>query len=241
MNHHRFSEEIERVLTRLPQEEETKFRTYFENAPAEVLSMLSLEKRYADRYLVEENDPIDRIYILLEGQVKAVDFRVKGSSYEYARFDGVSFLGSMECVFGEECYMANIITVTPCTLASLPRRIFENWISSDLAALCRETRMMRQTLLENSRENRMLLLLNGMERLIYLLVKKCRSRGEGRDHILAVNRQELAEQCGTSVKTVNRSMKRLEDSGFLTREGHKVKITQRQYAAMQEYLGLILN
>ena len=241
MNHHRFSEEIERVLTRLPQEEETKFRTYFENAPAEVLSMLSLEKRYADRYLVEESDPIDRIYILLEGQVKAVDFRVKGSSYEYARFDGVSFLGSMECVFGEDCYMANIITVTPCTLVSLPRRSFENWINNDLAVLRRETKMMRQTLLENSRENRMLLLLNGMERLIYLLVKKCRSRGEARDYILAVNRQELAEQCGTSVKTVNRSMKRLEDSGFLTREGHKVKITQRQYAAMQEYLGLILN
>ena len=241
MNHHRFSEEIERVLTRLPQEEETKFRTYFEYAPAEVLSMLSLEKRYADRYLVEESDPIDRIYILLEGQVKAVDFRVKGSSYEYARFDGVSFLGSMECVFGEECYMANIITVTPCTLVSLPRRSFENWINNDLAVLRRETKMMRQTLLENSRENRMLLLLNGMERLIYLLVKKCRSRGEARDYILAVNRQELAEQCGTSVKTVNRSMKRLEDSGFLTREGHKVKVTQRQYAAMQEYLGLILN
>ena len=241
MNHYRFSEELERVLTRLPQEEEQKFRTYFENAPAEVLSMMNLEKRYADRYLVEEHDPVDRIYILLEGQVKAVDFRVKGSSYEYARFDGVTFLGSMECVFGEDCYMTNIITVTPCTLASLPRNVFENWISADLDALRRETRNMRQVLLEISRENRMLLLLSGMERLIYLLVKKCRSRGECREYILSVNRQELAEQCGTSVKTVNRSMKRLEDSGFLTREGHKVKITQRQYAAMQEYLALILN
>ena len=241
MNHYRFSEELERVLTRLPQEEEQKFRTYFENAPAEVLSMMNLEKRYADRYLVEEHDPIDRIYILLEGQVKAVDFRVKGSSYEYARFDGVTFLGSMECVFGEDCYMTNIITVTPCALASLPRNVFENWIFVDLDALRRETRNMRQVLLEISRENRMLLLLSGMERLIYLLVKKCRSKGDFREYILAVNRQELAEQCGTSVKTVNRSMKRLEDSGFLTREGHKVKITQRQYAAMQEYLALILN
>ena len=88
MNHHRFSEELERVLTRLPQEEEKKFRNYFDNAPSDVLNLLSLEKRYADRYLVEEHEPIERIYILLEGQVKAVDFRVKGSSYEYARFDG---------------------------------------------------------------------------------------------------------------------------------------------------------
>ena len=228
MNYQKFSKEIERVLTRISQEDAKKFRTYFETAPGDVMNLLSLEKRYADRYL-------------LEGQVKAVDFRVKGSAYEYAQFNGVTFLGSMECLFGEKCYMTNLITVTPCTLVSLPRKVFEDWICNDISALRREMQNIRTTLMENSRENRMLLLLNGMERLIYLLVKKCQSRGEAREYVLSVNRQELAEQCGSSVKTVNRSMKRLEDEGFLTREGHKVKITQRQYLSMQEYLDLILN
>ena len=241
MIHQRFSEEIERILNRIPQEEAKRFRTYFETAPGEVVSRMSLEKRYADRYLVEESEAVERVYILLEGQVKAVDFRVKGSAYEYARFDPVSFLGTMECCFDQTNYAANLITVTPCTLLTLPRNVFENWLNSDLQALRREAENMRRNLLENSRENRMLLLLNGMERLILLLVKKCSSRGDAREHVLSVNRQELAEQCGASVKTVNRSMKRLEDSGFLTREGHKVKITQRQFAAMQEYLDLILN
>ena len=241
MNYQKFSEEIERILSQIPQDEARKFRTYFESAPGDVVSMLSLEKRYADRYLVEENEPVERVYILLDGQVKAVDFRVKGSAYENARFDGVSFLGSMECLFGEERYLTNLITVTPCTLVSLPRNVFESWIMSDLQALRREAQNMRQQLLEHSRQSRLLLLLNGMERLIYLLVAKCRSRGEAREFVLSVNRQELAEQCGSSVKTVNRSMKRLEDGGFLTREGHKVKVTQRQFAAMQEYLDLIFN
>ena len=241
MIHQRFSEEIERILNRIPQEEAKRFRTYFETAPGEVVSRMSLEKRYADRYLVEESEAVERVYILLEGQVKAVDFRVKGSAYEYARFDPVSFLGTMECCFDQTNYAANLITVTPCTLVTLPRNVFENWLNSDLHALRREAENMRRNLLENSRENRMLLLLNGMERLILLLVKKCSSRGDAREHVLSVNRQELAEQCGASVKTVNRSMKRLEDSGFLTREGHKVKITQRQFAAMREYLDLILN
>ena len=241
MNHLRFSEEIERLLHRIPQEEAMKFRKYFEGAPGEVISRMSLEKRYADRYLVEENDPVERVYILLEGQVKAVDFRVKGSAHEYARFDAVSFLGTMECLMGEEQYATNLITVTPCTLVSLPRNVLEAWLTTDLQAMRREAENLRRALLETSRENRLLLLLNGMERLILLLVKKCRDRGELREYVLSVNRQELAEQCGSSVKTVNRSMKRLEDSGFLTREGHKVKITQRQYAAMREYLNLILN
>ena len=241
MNYQKFCEDIERVLSAIPQEEARKFRTYFESAPGEVLGMLSLEKRYADRYLVEENEPVERIYILLEGQVKAVDFRVKGSAYEYARFNGVSFLGTMECLFEEAQYMTNLITVTPCTLVSLPKKVYEGWLNSDIQVLRREAQNMRQQLLEHSRQSRLLLLLNGMERLIYLLVAKCRSRGEAREFVLSVNRQELAEQCGSSVKTVNRSMKRLEDGGFLTREGHKVKVTQRQFAAMQEYLDLIFN
>ena len=241
MNYQKFSVDIERVLNTIPQEEARKFRTYFESAPGEVLGMLSLEKRYADRYLVEESEPVERIYILLEGQVKAVDFRVKGSAYEYARFNAVSFLGTMECLFEEEHYMTNLITVTPCTLVSLPKKVYGDWLNSDIQVLRREALNMRKHLLEYSRQSRLLLLLNGMERLIYLLVDKCCSRGGSREFILSVNRQELAEQCGSSVKTVNRSMKRLEDGGFLTREGHKVKVTQRQFAAMQEYLDLIFN
>ena len=241
MNHYRFSEEIERVLTRLPQEEESKFRTYFDNAPAEVLSMLSLEKRYADRYLVEESDPIDRIYILLEGQVKAVDFRVKGASYEFAVFAPVTFFGSMECLFGLEHYATTLVTDTACTLMSMPKVVFEKWLLSNPDAMKREAVSMRNYLLERTRESRVMMMLNGTERLMYLLTRMCEMQGQRDEYLLAVNRQELAEQSGSSVKTVNRSMKKLEESDMVLRVGHKVKVTQNQYLSMKTYLDGILN
>ena len=86
-----------------------------------------------------------------------------------------------------------------------------------------------------------MMLLNGTERLMYLLTRMCEMQGRREEYILAVNRQELAEQSGSSVKTVNRSMKKLEESDMVLRVGHKVKITQNQYGSMKEYLDGILN
>ena len=230
---------IEVILEHLPQEQEENFRKYFINAPDSVLSAIRIEKRSPNQVLAEEHEPIEKIYILMEGIVRAIDYRVKGSAYEYARFEGVTVLGSMECVFGIQNYMTTLITASACTLLVMPRQIYESWIWKDTNALRAEAQSMRGYLLDHTMENRVMLMMNGAERLIYLLTKKCESLGQQAEYILPINRQELADQSGFSVKTVNRSMKKLEEDGFLIREGHKVRITQTQLAAMKEYLDLI--
>lgn len=241
MNCRIFSDQIENVLEQIPQKQAQAFRDYFQNAPESVLSAMSLEKRNADRILVEEHEPIEKVFILLSGTVRAIDYRVKGSAYEHARFSGVANLGSMECMFGIATYTTTLVTVTACTFATMPRQVFENWIWQDIGALRAEATRMRGYLLEHTRENRIMLLLSGKERLIYLLVKLCQSKGAAEHYLLSVNRQELAERTGSSVKTVNRSMKALEEEGYIRREGHKVKITQNQYSSMKDYLELISN
>ena len=236
-----FPKEIEQILRKIPEFYSGYFRDYFQNAPDELLGAMCLETRKAGRLLAEENEPIEKVYFLLEGEVKAVDFRVKGTAYEFAHFGPVTGLGSMECLFDLKNYMATLVTMASCTFVSIPRSIFESWMKSDAPTLLRETRSMQRYLLDYTRESRVMMLLNGTERLIYLLIKRCDEQGRREEYLLPVNRQELAEQSGSSVKTVNRSMKKLEESGFVLRVGHKVKITQKQYAAMQGHLGEILN
>ena len=240
MNNRKLLEQIEGILNQIPKEQREHFEKYFQNAPDALLRTINIERRSVNKVLVEENEPIEKIYILMKGTVKAVDFRVRGSAYEFARFDGFTVLGSMECMLGIQNYMTTLITASPCILLAIPREAYDNWIFRDINALRADVGFLRENLLERSRENRIMFLLNGMERLVYLLVKLCESRGEAEEYLLSINRQELAEQSGSSVKTVNRSMKSLEESDFLTRVGHKVKITKSQYASMREYLELIL-
>lgn len=236
-----FPKEIENIFRQIPEEHSAYLKDYFHNAPEGLLSAMTLESRKATRILVEENDRIEKVYVLLEGHVKAVDFRVKGASYEFAIFGPMTLFGSMECLFGLERYATTLVTDTACTLISMPKVSFENWLMADPNAMQKEARSMREYLLERTRESRVMMMLNGTERLMYLLTRMCEMQGQREEYILAVNRQELAEQSGSSVKTVNRSMKKLEESDMVLRVGHKVKVTKSQYVSMKSYLDGIFN
>ena len=236
-----FPKEIEHILRQISEERSAYVMDYFREAPEGLLTAMTLEIRKSNRILVEENDWIEKVYVLLEGQVKAVDFRVKGASYEFAIFGPGTFFGSMECLFGLERYATTLVTDTACTLVSIPKVLFEKWLLSDPVAMKKEALSMREYLLERTRESRVMMMLNGTERLMYLLTRMCEMQGQREEYMLAVNRQELAEQSGSSVKTVNRSMKKLEESDMVLRVGHKVKIVRSQYDAMKEYLNGILN
>ena len=236
-----FPKEIEHALRQIPEEHSDHIKDYFQDASEGLLTAMTLETIKANRILVEENDRIEKVYALLEGQVKAVDFRVKGASYEFAVFAPVTFFGSMECLFGLEHYATTLVTDTACTLMSMPKVVFEKWLLSNPDAMKREAVSMRNYLLERTRESRVMMMLNGTERLMYLLTRMCEMQGQRDEYLLAVNRQELAEQSGSSVKTVNRSMKKLEESDMVLRVGHKVKVTQNQYLSMKTYLDGILN
>ena len=236
-----FPKEIEHILKQIPEERSAYLKDYFQNAPDALLASMTLESRKSNRILAEENDRIEKVYVLLEGYVKAVDFRVKGTSYEFAVFGPGTLFGSMETMFNLDHFAATLVTDTACTLVSIPKITFENWLMGDANAMKKEARSMREYLLDRTRESRVMMLLNGTERLMYLLTRMCEMQGRREEYLLAVNRQDLAEQSGSSVKTVNRSMKKLEESDMVLRVGHKVKITQNQYDAMKDSLGEILN
>lgn len=232
----KIASQIKDILVRIPDNQEAYFRNYFSNAPDAVLNAIRIEKICQDHLLTEENEPIEKIYVLMEGVVKAIDYRVKGSAYEYARFEAVTVIGSMECVFGIQEYITTLVTSTPCTLLVIPRSVYESWLWEDTNALRAEAQSMRSYLLDRTRESRVMILLNGAERLVYVLIKECKKVGSMDEYILSINRQELADQCGFSVKTVNRSLKKLEEDGLLSKNGHKIRISQSQYIAMKEYL-----
>lgn len=59
--------------------------------------------------------------------------------------------------------------------------------------------------------------------------------------ILNLSRQQIADETSYSVKTINRVMKVLERDNFVTLQGHKIVITQKQYESLLVSLNSILN
>lgn len=233
--------QLEEVCTRIPKEQADYIKKYLTNAPYWVIETMQLVKKDRNTVFIEENTPADYVYILLEGGIRAVDYRVKGFAFDYMRLDGVSTVGSMECYFKIPNYMTTLATTTPCTFLIISRKNYEKWIWDDKNALQMDVASMGAYLMEQTRVNRLFLFLQGTDRFLYMFAKnyeKSHSKGEYR---LDMSRQELAERSGFSIKTVNRSVKKMEEDGFISRKGHKIIISRAQYERMRRYLDEILD
>lgn len=233
--------QLEKVCTRIPREQADYIRKYLMNAPYWVIETMQLVKKDKNMVFIEENTPANYVYILLEGSIRAVDYRVKGFAFDYMRLEGVSIVGSMECYFKLFNYMTTLATTTPCTFLIISRKNYEKWIWDDKNALQMDVASMGAYLIEQTRVNRLFLFLQGTDRFLYMFAKnyeKSLSKGEYR---LDMSRQELAERSGFSIKTVNRSIKKMEEDGFIGRQGHKIIISREQYEKMKKYLDNILD
>ena len=185
---------------------------YLSNAPYWLIESLCVVKKPKDKLIVEENAKADTIYILVDGTVRAVDYRIKGVAYDYMWFYAVEVFGSMELFFNIPKYMTTLKTVTDCTFLVLSREQYRRWIWDDKNALQLEVGSMGKYLLEQNRAGRVFLFLQGMDRILYMFVLEYESHKNRKSMVINASRQEIAERSGLSIKTVNRAVKKMEEN-----------------------------
>lgn len=218
-----------------------EFTEYFKTAPLWVLESFQIEEMDKGVIFVRENAPADNIYFIGKGVIEAVDYRVHGVAYEFMRFDSVYAMGGMEYIMDMDSYRTTLRTVTKCTVVKMSRANFEKWMSADIHALKLEAKKVTNYLLEEGRKGRTLLFLQGANRLSMLLVE--RFEHYARNGVLQIKggQQGLANSTGLCLKTINRAVKKLSDSGLLTKEGNKIFVNQEQYEKLKEKISQIVS
>lgn len=228
------------VQKKLPPEIAEYISRYLSNAPYWVLDSANIITKKKDTMFIEENAPVDYVYILLNGTVRAVDYRVKGVSYDYMWFGPGKTFGAMEIFYKIPLYMTTIMTVTECTLLVVSKKNYEKWIWDDKNALQMEIISTGNMLLEQNRTGRIVLFLQGMDRIIYFFAQNYKTQKQDNVAVFDISRQEIAERSGFSVKTVNRAVKKMAEDGYITQKGHKIIISEEQFQKMKNYLAPII-
>ncbi len=208
----------------------------FREAPLWLMDCMTILKCDSDQVFIREGTPVDRVLIMVEGTVKAVDHRIFGIEYDYMRFYAVKMFGSMEMLLDIDMYKTTLKTVTPCIFLEIPSDRFIDWIGKDMNALRMETKSMGSYLLEQGRRERSFLFLNGMDRLMMVFMRSYEWQHDGGCCVVVYTRQELSDNSGLSVKTINRSVKKLTEDGYISRRGNKILISAEQYSAIADYL-----
>ena len=228
------------ILRSLPQEKQQQVFAHFQTAPDWLLDHISVITLPADTIFIREGQPACNIYVIADGSVKAIEYRVLGVQYDFIQFSKVYAMGGMEVLMDLPFYHTTLKTMDTCVAIQISRDVFEKWILSDLAAMKYEAKLMGEYLLEQGRLAREYMFLPGPERLAKLLVQKYEKEAQNGLLIIQSNRQVLANETGFGVKTINRAVKSLVDGGYITKKDRCFTVSFDQYQSLKRLISMII-
>lgn len=227
-------------LNDIEKERREQFEQYFRTAPMWLMETFVLEELEAGTIFVQEGESVNMIYFIGKGLIKATDYRIYGINYDFTMFDKVYAFGGLEVIINLDKYQTTLQTVTKCTVLRIPKDGFKKWMSTDIIALQQESRLMGEYLLEQARESRILLFLQGADRVAFLLMKRYRKYAEKGILKMKSDRQELSDFTGLCIKTISRSMKKFKENGLISTQGSYIIINYEQYCQIKTLISEIL-
>lgn len=218
-----------------------QFLAYFRNAPLWIFENFTIERLEKGKTFIREGEPVDAVYFIGDGIIKATDYRIYGISFDFMLFTNVYAYGGMEIIMGIDTYKTSLQTVTDCIVVKIPRAQFDKWMQTDIQSLRYEAKLMGEYLLEQARNVRAFLFLQGSDRLAMLLINRYEKYADKGVLRLNNDRQELSDFTGLSVKTITRSVKKLKEDGLLSRSGNYILVDRKQYESLKESLTEVLS
>lgn len=228
------------VLKQLSKERQLEIDEYFASAPKWLIDSMKVVKIEKNTTIIRENEPVSDIYLIIKGTARAVDYRIYGIVYDFMKVNVLEAMGGMEIVLDLQKYRATIRTVTSCVAIKIPKDTFERWLNTDIKALKREARTVGRYLLETDRKSRAYLFLQGADRLALYLLDLYKKYAQDDLFMVSSTRQELSEMTGLCVRTVNRSVKKFYECGWITKQGNKFSINKEQYNQMNKEISTMM-
>ena len=217
------------LIDGLPPERQDALNDYLMNAPKWLLESLQIVRIEKKTSFIRENDPAETVYILVDGIVKATDYRIQGIAYDYTRFFPIETFGAMEFFIGYKQYKTTLITETDCCFFRLSKANFAKWMLTDPHAVLLLTRATSEYLLQQVRKERLFLFLPGEERLFLLFMEVYQKTKQDGVSRIKLMRKDLSGSTGLCIKTVNRCIKQMEADGYISREKRDIVIDREQY------------
>lgn len=159
------------LINELRSEEREYLNNYLANAPKWLLEAFQIVRLKKGTTFIHENAHVDTVYILVEGIVKATDYRIQEVAYDYTRFYPIEVFGAMEFLMGYDLYKTTLMTETDCRFLCVSKDQFSRWMLTDIHAVLEQVKAMSVYLVEQVRKERLFLFLQGIDRLFLLFMQ----------------------------------------------------------------------
>lgn len=199
-----------------------------------------------DRYTIRVYPPgkiihqkdykLDSFGIIAKGEHRVINEFQNGNVYMIEKNEPIDFVGEVTILAGMEKTSVTIETLTETTVIYFRRKDFEEWIQKDIHFLRLVAGKVAFKLYRSSYNRGARLFYPPQFILLdYILKYAAEGRIEKTGQItVKKTRQELYEECGVTVKTLNRTIKKLVEDQIVTMCRGKMTMTLEQYRLGQK-------
>lgn len=199
---------------------------------------------YGPHTLIHQKDSrLERIGILLKGSFRVVNEFENGNVFMIELNDAVSFTGEVTLLAGAATTSVTIETVSDCLVAFMPVAAFDAWLRRDIRLLRAVSEHVAAKLYCSSYNRGERLFYSAKYVLLKYLTQQADALGIRRTGrvVLQKTRQEISEEVGMTVKTINRILTRFCRDGLLSIQRGKVALDTAQYRLAQQELKVYIN
>lgn len=233
--------EVEKIISKCDKKNRIYLESYLENAPYWVTESLQVVKVPKGTSFIEEGNKVDSVYFLIEGNVVAVDYRVREIVYGFYEFKPIEIFGAMEILGDMKEYKATLVAKDECLFLKLNSSLYKKWLCNDINALLIQTKRMSTYLVEEARKERLNILLSATERMALVLIRMYELYAENRQSKVYLSRKYFVETTGLSERTITRILTEFETKGMITREGWNIVLTEEQYLTLKQLVDIKIN
>ena len=217
---------LEELIETYPEAE-----TYFKNMPEELKTRYIIRKFPPGTIIHQKDYPLDYFGIVCSGDHRVINEFENGNVFMIEKNEAIDFIGEVTILAEKPLTSVSIETLTECVVLMISREDFEMWIAQDIHFLRLVAGKVALKLYRSSYNRGARLFYPPQFILLDYVLKYAAAQGieEKKQITVKKTRQDLYEECGVTVKTLNRTIKRLEEDGLVTMSHGKMTMSLEQY------------
>lgn len=193
---------------------------FYESKKEEGSAGLKERQLAAGDFLLHQGESSGKVYLLLEGSVKIYHTTLKGSDYLMALVGPGEIFGEVEILSGEP-HICSVQALWQARVAVVPKELYLQWFTqdADFAVLVHQVLCSR---LQRAGTRAALHMSYPLEySLLQLFLRLAEERNSQR---LTLGKREMADYLGTSVRSINRILKKFHENRLIVLGEAEVQI-----------------
>lgn len=231
-----------KISNGLTSDQNTFLQTFFCQSPESLGSCMMLKIYPKNHTLISTDDACAHVYIMLKGRLQAIEERVANEPYSFTELSAIEIVGDFELFTKLSNRVITLTTLERTLCLVIPATDYLAWIRNDANALFIRTQMLIRQLVAQTQFERQNFFLDNKTRLLHFLYGECNKQPEASFPFQIKNtRQEISSKLGCSVRTINRTIRALQDEGLLNLRHGKLLISNAQHQLIQIYINQALH